>query len=214
MRCDVNEPGEAIGRLDRDPANVGSWFEGYTDEAASRDFVLRDVFEPGDSWCRTGDLMRSDERGFFYFVDRIGDTFRWKGENVATTEVANSICRCPGITGATVYGVPVPGVEGRAGMAAITTSASFDPRLFAAYVALSLAPYARPLFVRLCERLDVTSTFKHTTRALIRDGYDPGRIADALYVHDTRRQRYVPLDPSTYDRIQSGRFPGLHHAHP
>ena len=72
------------------------------------------VFEPGDTWCRTGDLMRRDERGYFYFVDRVGDTFRWKGENVATTEVANAICRCPGIAEAAVYGVQVPGVEGRA----------------------------------------------------------------------------------------------------
>jgi acyl-CoA synthetase (AMP-forming)/AMP-acid ligase II len=83
--CGVNEPGEAIGRLDRDPANVGSWFEGYTDEGASRQRIVRDVFEPGDAWCRTGDLMRRDERGYVYFLDRLGDTFRWKGENVATS---------------------------------------------------------------------------------------------------------------------------------
>src|SRR5262249_24797891 len=153
----------------------------------------------GDAWCRTGDLMRSDERGYFYFVDRIGDTFRWKGENVATTEVANAICRCPGISAAAVYGVPVPRLAGRAGMAAIPPSGSFDPHAFAAHVAATLAPFARPLFVRLCATLETTSTFKHTTRALVRDGYDPGRIADALYVHDTRRRSYVLLDPSTYD---------------
>jgi fatty-acyl-CoA synthase len=209
--CAVNEPGEAIGRLDRDPSNVGSWFEGYTDETASEERILRDVFAPGDVWARTGDLMRRDERGYFYFVDRIGDTFRWKGENVATTEVAGALCRIPGVTGAAVYGVPVPGVEGRAGMAAITTCASFDPAAFRTHVVSALAPYARPLFVRVCARLDATSTFKHTTRALMRDGYDPARIADQLYVHDPECQSYVPLDPSIYDRIQRGRFPGLHH---
>jgi fatty-acyl-CoA synthase len=209
--CAVNEPGEAIGRVDRDPSNVGSWFEGYTDEAASEERILRCVFEPGDVWARTGDLMRRDERGYFYFVDRIGDTFRWKGENVATTEVANALCRIPGITGAAVYGVPVPGEEGRAGMAAITTHASFDPAAFRTHVISALPPYARPLFLRVCERLDATSTFKHTTRALMSDGYDPARIADQLYVHDHERQSYVPLDPSIYHRIQSGRFQGLHH---
>jgi fatty-acyl-CoA synthase len=212
--CAVNEPGEAIGRLEGNPANVGSWFEGYTDDDASRQRVVRDVFEPGDAWCRTGDLMRRDERGYFYFLDRLGDTFRWKGENVATTEVASAIARFPGITGAAVYGVPVPGADGRAGMAAITTSAQFDPAAFRAHVVASLAPYARPLFVRVCASLDTTSTFKHTTRGLMRDGYDPARIADRLYVHDAERQSYVVLDPSVYDRIQSGHFPGFHHVHP
>jgi fatty-acyl-CoA synthase len=210
--CAPNEIGEAIGRLDRDPSNVGSWFEGYTDEAASQARTLRDVFEPGDAWCRTGDLMRRDERGYFYFVDRIGDTFRWKGENVATTEVAGAICRCPGVAQAAVYGVHVPGAEGRAGMAAIVTTEPFDPAVFRTHVVASLAHYARPLFVRVCASLDATATFKHTTRELVRDGYDPARVADPLYVDDSQRQAYVRLDTSMYDRIQRGQFPGLHHA--
>jgi len=211
--CVANEPGEAIGPIDRDASNIGNWFEGYTDRVASDERILRDVFQPGDVWCRTGDLMRRDERGYFYFVDRIGDTFRWKGENVATTEVASVLCRIPGITGAAVYGVPIPGIEGRAGMAAITTNASFDPAAFRAHVEAVLAPYARPLFVCVCERLDSTSTFKHTTRALVRDGYDPARIADPLYVLDHERQNFVLLDASMYERIRTGRFPGLHHVH-
>jgi fatty-acyl-CoA synthase len=212
--CAPNEIGEAIGRLDRDPSNVGSWFEGYTDEAASQARILRDVFEPGDAWCRTGDLMRRDERGYFYFVDRIGDTFRWKGENVATTEVAEAICRCPGVAQAAVYGVEVPGAEGRAGMAALVTTGSFDLSGFRAHVVASLAHYARPLFVRICAGLDTTATLKYTTRALVRDGYAPSRIADALYVDDSNRQAYVRLDTPQYDRIQSGHFPGIHHALP
>jgi fatty-acyl-CoA synthase len=206
--CAPHEAGEAIGRLET-RANVGSWFEGYTDEGASRQRILRDVFEPGDTWCRTGDLMRRDERGYFYFVDRIGDTFRWKGENVATTEVVSAICRCPGITEAVVYGVPVPGADGRAGMAAVATSGRFDPAAFRAHVTASLPHYARPLFVRVCDRVEATSTFKHTTTALMRDGYDPARIADALYVDDGERQAYVRLDTSLYDRIQSGLLPGV-----
>jgi fatty-acyl-CoA synthase len=210
--CAPNDVGEAIGRLEKDPSNVGSWFEGYTDKAASQARILRDVFEPGDAWCRTGDLMRRDERGYFYFVDRVGDTFRWKGENVATTEVAGAICRCPGIAEAAVYGVHVPGTEGRAGMAAIVPTEPFDPIAFRTHVVASLPHYARPLFVRVCASLDATATFKHTTRTLVRDGYDPARVADALYVDDGGRHAYVRLDPPLYDRIQSGQFQGLHHA--
>ena len=211
-RCAPNEAGEAIGRLNTDPSNVGSWFEGYTDESASRGRILRSVFEPGDAWCRTGDLMRCDERGFFHFVDRIGDTFRWKGENVSTTEVAVAICKCPGIAEAAVYGVEVPGVEGRAGMAAVVPIGPFDPAAFRQHVIASLAHYARPVFVRVCASLEATATFKLTTRALVREGYDPARITDALYVHDAECRQYVRLDTSTYRRIQSGDFRGLHHA--
>jgi fatty-acyl-CoA synthase len=210
--CATNETGEAIGRLDRSGSNVGGWFEGYTDDAASQQRILRDVFEPGDAWCRTGDLMRRDAHGYFYFVDRIGDTFRWKGENVATTEVANAICRCPGIAEAAVYGVPVPGVEGRAGMAAIAVAGQFDSAAFRRHIAASLPPYARPVFIRVSSALITTATFKHTTRALMLEGYDPSRIGDALYIDDGERGAYVPLDPTLYDRIQSGRFPGIHHA--
>ena len=119
IRCGVNEPGEAVGKLQMDPASVGSRFEGYTREAETEKKLLRNVFAEGDAWVRTGDLMRQDEKGFFYFVDRIGDTFRWKGENVATSEVAQELCAFDGVLHASVYGVTIHGTEGRAGMAAI-----------------------------------------------------------------------------------------------
>src|SRR6266446_2635899 len=119
IRCAPNEVGEAIGTILNDPSNIGSRFEGYTSIEASEKKIFRDVFEPGDAWFRTGDLMRRDEKGFFYFVDRIGDTFRWKGENVATSEVSEAICAFPGVKEANVYGVAIPGTDGRAGMATI-----------------------------------------------------------------------------------------------
>src|SRR5256885_2729322 len=118
VRCAPNEVGEAIGPVLTDRSNVGSRFEGYTSEEASEKKILRGVFEPGDAWFRTGDLMRRDEQGYFYSVDRIGDTFRWKGENVATSEVAEAICAFPAVREAHVYGVALPGTDGRAGMAA------------------------------------------------------------------------------------------------
>ena len=95
IRCALDQPGEAIGKIVDDPANIGSRFEGYTNQVALERKILRDIFEAGDVWVRTGDLMRKDERGYFYSVDRIGDTFRWKGENVATGEVSEVICAFP-----------------------------------------------------------------------------------------------------------------------
>src|SRR5204863_339778 len=107
VRCAPNEVGEAIGPVLKDRSNVGGRFEGYTNKEASENKILHNVFEPDDVWFRTGDLMRKDERGYFYFVDRVGDTFRWKGENVATSEVSEAICGFPGIREATVYGVAI-----------------------------------------------------------------------------------------------------------
>src|SRR6202012_4455028 len=108
-----------IGKITDEP---GKTFDGYTKASDTEKKILRDVFEKGDAWFRTGDLMRKDEAGFFYFVDRLGDTFRWKGENVSTSEVAEAIAAFPGIAEVSVYGVAVPGAEGRAGMAAIVAA--------------------------------------------------------------------------------------------
>src|SRR5262249_49705221 len=118
IRCRPGEVGEAIGSVSDGSTGPGR-FEGYTDSGATEDKLLRDVFEPGDVWFRTGDLMRKDEKSYFYFVDRIGDTFRWKGENASTSEVAAVIQRFPGVADVCVYGVEVPGHDGRAGMAAL-----------------------------------------------------------------------------------------------
>ena len=141
IRCAPNEIGEAIGEVLKDASNVGSRFEGYTNEEASEKKILRNVFKPGDAWFRTGDLMRKDDRGFFYFVDRIGDTFRWKGENVSTSEVAEAICEFPGVKQANVYGVAIPGADGRAGMAALVA----EPELDLTSVSRALDPAAARL---------------------------------------------------------------------
>ena len=119
IRCATDEIGEAIGKISDDAAGSTGRFEGYADEEASEKKVLRNAFVKGDAWFRTGDLMRKDARGYFYFVDRIGDTFRWKGENVSTTEVAETISAFPALLDVVVYGVSVPGSDGRAGMAAV-----------------------------------------------------------------------------------------------
>jgi fatty-acyl-CoA synthase len=204
IRCRAGEVGEAIGRILDGHARLGSGFEGYTDARASEQKLLRDVFEPGDVWFRTGDLMRKDEAGYFYFVDRVGDTFRWKGENVSTSEVSEAITPFPGIVEASVYGVTIPGTEGRAGMAALVAEGELDLAGLRRHLADRLPEYAHPIFLRVTREIGVTVTFKHKKHDLMRQGYDPSTTRDTIYFNDRDRDRYVRLDQARYDRIQAG----------
>jgi fatty-acyl-CoA synthase len=206
LRCGENEVGEALGPMREDTPTAGSRFEGYTDPEATSRKILRDVFRPGDSWVRTGDLMRRDSRGFFYFVDRIGDTFRWKGENVATTEISEAICAFHGVRHAAVYGVTVPFAEGRAGMAALVVNDDFHLAAFRDHLANRLPTYARPLFLRITRRLDMTGTFKHSKNDLARQAYNPGATEDPLYVSDPDTGAWLRIDCAVYRTIQSGGF--------
>jgi fatty-acyl-CoA synthase len=207
VRCAIQEPGEALGMVHDAGGTSRGRFEGYADEAASEQKLLRDVFEPGDCWYRTGDLLRQDEQGFFYFVDRVGDTFRWKGENVSTTEVGAVLAAIPGVAEAVVYGVAVPGSEGRVGMAAIVIDERFDWHAFTRAITERLPGYAQPLFVRLVPALELTGTFRQRKQELAAVGWDPGSIADPLYCFDREMQSYVPLEPVVYARIQGRQFP-------
>jgi len=199
-RCAIGETGEALGRIGAEPAQR---FEGYTQREESEKKILRDVFAPGDAWMRTGDLMRRDAEGFYYFVDRVGDTFRWKGENVATSEVAAALAAAPGIVEVIVYGVAVPGADGRAGMALLAADGTPDLEEIAR--ALEALPrYARPLFLRVRRSLDVTATFKPKRREMADEGFDLARVRDPLYVFDAERGAYVALDAARFVAIQSG----------
>ena len=204
VRCPPGAVGEVIGQVLDDPSRRGTRFEGYTSEDASRHKILRDVFAPGDAWFRTGDLMRRDADGYFYFVDRIGDTFRWKGENVSTAEVEDALCAFPGIRDASVYGVPVPGADGRVGMAAVAVGAALDLAALRAHLAERLPAYARPRFLRVRRELELTATFKRTKHDLRRQGFDPEATDDALFFDDHDRDGFVPIDAALYLRIQSG----------
>jgi fatty-acyl-CoA synthase len=206
VRSAPNEIGEAIGKVSTDPSNPGARFEGYSSKEASEQKILHNVFEPGDTWFRTGDLMRKDVKGYFYFVDRIGDTFRWKGENVSTSEVSEAICAFPGVKDATVYGVTIPGAEGRAGMAALVTSDDLDLAAFRSHLIDRLPGYARPLFFRLRRELALTGTFKHTKHDLVRAGFDPAASDDIIYFNHPERDALVRLDEELYDRLQSGQI--------
>jgi fatty-acyl-CoA synthase len=202
IACRPDEPGEAIGQLPTADAMAARHFDGYTDTAASARKVLRDVFARGDLWFRTGDLLRKDAAGHFHFVDRIGDTFRWRGENVSTTQVAGVLRGCPGVTDAVVYGVAVPGQEGRAGMAAITTDGRFGFGALAAHLAAHLPGYAQPLFVRLCESLDFTGTFKLTKARLVQEGF--ADCSEPVWFNDRVAGGFVRCDPVLVRAIGEG----------
>jgi fatty-acyl-CoA synthase len=201
--CARNEAGEAIGRIGTADEGGGR-FEGYTDGAETDKKILRDVLASGDAWFRTGDLMRLDEQGFFHFVDRVGDTFRWKGENVATSEVNDAIRQCKGVLDATSYGVEVAGHDGRAGMSAIVTGDDFDLAALTDHLARRLPAYAQPLFLRISASLDATETFKQKKHQLAREGFDPAIVTDPLYVRDPASGAYLRLQAADHARIVNG----------
>jgi len=200
-RCERVAPGEVgllIGRISKLTS-----FDGYVDEKATEKKVLRDVFKPGDRWFDSGDLLQLHEGRWLSFADRAGDTFRWKGENVSTNEVADILDAFPTVHEANVYGVEIPGADGRAGMAAVKTEEGFDLEAFAAHVNEELASYQRPLFLRLLAGdMNVTGTFKHQKVEYRDQGWDPARVDDPLFV--LLEGRYQPLDAGLADRIRQG----------
>jgi fatty-acyl-CoA synthase len=204
--CEPNEIGEALGRIGDSAAAPGRPFEGYRDTAATAAKVVHDVLTQGDAWFRTGDLMRRDPEGFYYFIDRLGDTFRWNGENVATDEVTAVLRACVGVDDAAVFGVTVPGTEGRAGMAALVVNERFELAPFRRELESRLPDYARPVFLRLTASIAATSTFKPLIAPLARQGYDPDQVADPLYVEDRVQRSFVSLDRAMYARLSRGEF--------
>jgi fatty-acyl-CoA synthase len=206
IECEPDEVGELLGPIPRDDNTSAGRFEGYTSKEATDKKVLRNVFEEGDQWFRTGDLLRCDAGGYFYFVDRIGDTFRWKGENVSTQEVAEAVGSLPGVLMTNVYGVDVPGQDGRAGMAAIAleTGHEFDGSAMYELVARSLPIYARPVFVRVQPEPEVTGTFKLRKVDLQAEGYDREKVKDPLFVRDDAAGSYLPLTDERLQALLSG----------
>ena len=200
--CDPNEPGELLIRIAK-ALGGGLEFRGYTEKTATEKKILRDVFKKGDQYFRSGDLLRRDGEGFYYFVDRIGDTFRWKGENVSTAEVADVIGRSSTIAEATVTGVHVPNMEGQAGLAAVVPVHRFDPQHFWRVVS-ELPTYAQPCFVRVMDDLAKTGTFKIQKAKLRKDGVDPSSVGDPLYVRT--ENGYEELTPDRWSKVREGQL--------
>lgn len=204
IRCKPGESGIFVGKIN--PKRVLNDFSGYVDRKASEQKILRDVFRKGDRVFNSGDILLMDEFGYFYFKDRTGDTFRWHGENVATSEVEAVVSNVIGLKDAAVYGVEVPGTEGKAGMVAI-----YDPEYtlnikeMADGVKKSLPSYARPLFVRVLSELPMTGTFKLKKKDLQEDGFDIKKITDPIYFLDNSGV-YVKLTEEIYNNILEGKI--------
>ena len=183
-------------------------FEGYTVAEASAKKLVRNTFRDGDVWLNTGDLMRPQGWRHAAFVDRLGDTFRWKGENVATTDVEAAVSAAPTAQAVTVFGVQVPGTEGRAGMAAVVLKdgQQFDGASLAKTVYEHLPGYAVPLFVRVVDSLEQTSTFKRKKADLREQGYG-SEVSDPLYVLNGREEGYVPYYDDYPDEVAAGSLP-------
>ncbi|KZS74775.1 long-chain-acyl-CoA synthetase [Mycobacterium kansasii] len=202
-RVPPGEPGLLLS-----PVNRLQPFDGYTDPAASEKKLVRNAFRDGDCWFNTGDVMSPQGMGHAAFVDRLGDTFRWKGENVATTQVEAALSADPAVEECTVYGVEVPNTGGRAGMAAIKLrdGAEFDGQSLARAVYGQLPGYALPLFVRVVESMAHTTTFKSRKVELRQQAYGAD-IEDPLYVLAGRDEGYVPFYAGYPDEVAAGKRP-------
>jgi fatty-acyl-CoA synthase len=184
--------------------SAACFFDGYLDRAATRKKIVRDVFRKGDAYFNTGDLVQLHAHGWVSFADRVGDTFRWKGENVSTQEVAEILSHAKGLREVNVYGVPVNGTEGRVGMASIVVTDGFDVNALSRYVVNNLAGYQRPYFLRVVPDMRITGTFKHQKNDYRNEGYDPSTVKDPLYYLDGRQ--YVPIDEALYRGLASGQI--------
>ena len=204
QRVEVGRTGLLLGEISQ--ANP---FIGYTSKAATESKIIHDVFTTGDSWFNTGDLMRDIGYGHAQFVDRTGDAFRWKGENVSTTEIEAVANTLPQVSLSTVYGVKMPGGDGRAGMIAIIPECSleaFDLKGLCDHFQDTLPAYAVPKFLRLNKNLEYTPTHKIKKVELKKEGFDPGRIDDPLYVLLPEASGYQPLTQEIYQNILDGKY--------
>ena len=212
-----NEDGTCKKITNHDPGllivfiSPNSVFNGYTDAQATEKKILRDVFEKGDAWFNTGDLIKTVDVGYalgkthYQFVDRVGDTFRWKSENVSTNEVGEILNGFKDVNMSNVYGVEIPGCEGRAGMAAFSLedASSFDWQGFSNHVENSLPKYARPLFIRIIEEMDTTGTFKLKKNDLRNEAFNIDKVTDQIYCLKPNSSNYEVLDKEWLQTINS-----------
>jgi acyl-CoA synthetase (AMP-forming)/AMP-acid ligase II len=207
-KCKTNDPGELLHPLDAD--NISEKYQGYFgNDQASMSKVMFNVFKKGDAYYRTGDIVRQDEEGRIWFTDRVGDTFRWKSENVSTAEVSEAIGSHPDVKEANVYGVQLPNHDGRAGCAAIVVSGEqLNDALakdLADHAKKRLPRYAVPLFLRLMKEVEVTGTLKHQKVALRNDGIDPDKLgADEVFWLQPGAERYTKFHHKDWKRICNG----------
>ncbi len=203
QRVPAGQPGLLLS-----PVNRLQPFDGYTDQESTEKKLVRNAFREGDCWFNSGDVMSPQGMGHASFVDRLGDTFRWKGENVATTQVEAALATDKSVVQCTVFGVEIPDTGGRAGMAAVKLrdGAEFDGTSLARAVYGQLPAYALPLFVRVVESIEQTTTFKSRKVELREQAYGPD-VADPLYVLAGRDKGYVPYYDGYPQEVASGKRP-------
>ncbi|CAH8682298.1 unnamed protein product [Schistosoma rodhaini] len=211
--CEPNEPGHFVARIGSN--NPFRMFDGYVDSEASKKKIIRNVLHKGDLWFASGDLMCCDDLGYIYFIDRLGDTFRWHGENVSTAEVERVLDQAIGTLTGTVFGVSIPGTEGKAGMAAIaleglklnsTEEENLVHRINKEFTE-HLPPYARPIFLRLCQNLAMTSTFKICKTEISSLGFDPTiHPVDHVYFLNPKTKVYQIVNQQLFNDINNGVF--------
>ena len=177
-------------------------FQGYLDAQASNKKILQNVFKTGDQYFNTGDLITLHDNNWLSFADRVGDTYRWKSENVSTMEVAAILNNASGVMDCNVYGVQVDSAEGKAGMAAMNVSDEFSFISFIEHVNKNLNTFQKPYFLRLTKEMQTTGTFKHQKEDLKKQGFNPSLIKDKLYF--LQKDNYVEIDQALYNRIHSG----------
>ncbi|KAK4048158.1 hypothetical protein OIO90_005922 [Microbotryomycetes sp. JL221] len=199
QRTSVDEPGEMLCQIVEDSPFQN--FAGYYgNEAGTNKKILRDVFVKGDKYFRTGDLLYRNQDGYYYFADRLGDTFRWKSENVSTQSVAEALGAV--VDEANVYGTQVPNHEGRAGCAAIPASSNIDLDKIATHVRKTLPKYAQPLFIRVVHKVEINGTSKQVKVQLRNEGIDPEKVKDPLYW--LKDGKYVKFGQNEFEAIKAG----------
>lgn len=204
--CEPGEVGQFIGKIvEKDPVRN---FDGYSSKEETEKKIIKDIFAKGEKAFASGDLLYMDELGYCYFQDRTGDTFRWKGENVSTTEVEAVIMKESGLGDCVVYGVSVPGNEGKAGMAALTDpNKSIDVNVLLSRLQESLPNYSIPLFLRISDKIEATATFKLPKTSLQKESYDLKKVKDPIFVLNKLKKMYVRLDVDILKDLEEGRFP-------
>ncbi|XP_031343303.1 long-chain fatty acid transport protein 4-like isoform X2 [Photinus pyralis] len=203
IKCSPNEPGLVIGKIRSKVAVDG--FARYLDIDASEKKILWDVFVIGDKYFIVGDVLVCDELGYFYFQDRIGDTFRWKGENVSTAEVEDIIWKTTKLNQVNVYGVEIPGAEGRIGMAAILGNDDKSQlNVLAKEFKSNLPSYAIPAFIRVLESFPITGTYKLKKLELQKEGFNINVIKDKVYILSSGK--YIPLTKEIYNDVINHRL--------
>ncbi len=201
-RCVRAKPGEQgilLGQM-----NNLNKFDGYLDKSKTEEKIFRNAFGDGKDYFNTGDLVNMHKGKKVSFADRLGDTYRWKGENVSTNEVSIVLNQCPGVIETNVYGVEVPGAEGRAGMAAVVVNEKFDLGQFSKHALEGLPRYALPYFIRLQKQLELTGSFKYVKTHLKKEGFDPAKVNEPVYFLDTVAKEYVKVTPDLFEKINRG----------